>query len=139
MKAALLRLLLPASAIVGGALVQLALVSVWPGIQHSSIANVSLDSYLAVAAMLILSFWVGRVLWACAPGRSTLLLSLVAPLGWFLALLWAVYHPRQLSFSALGFVLLFTALAPLLGLLLAYSLPSNQRLERPVTPPRDAP
>ena len=139
MKAALLRLLLPAGAIVGGALVQLALVSVWPGIQHSYIANVSLDSYLAVVAMLILSFWVGRVLWARAPGRSTLLLSLVAPLGWFLALLWAVYHPRQLSFSALGLVLLFTALAPLLGLLLAYSLPSNQRLERPVKPPLDAP
>jgi CDP-diglyceride synthetase len=131
LKSALLRLLLPAGAIIGSALLQLALVSVWPGIQHRYIANVSLDSYLAVVAMLILSFWVGRVLWTRAPERSTLLLSLVAPLGWFLALLWAVYHPRQLSLSALGFVLLFTALAPLLGLLLAYSLPSNQPLERP--------
>ena len=131
LKSALLRLLLPAGAIIGSALLQLALVSVWPGIQHRSIANVSVDSYLAVVAMFILSFWVGRVLWTRAPERSTLLLSLVAPLGWFLALLWAAYHPRQLSLSALGFVLLFTALAPLLGLLLAYSLPSNQRLERP--------
>src|SRR4029077_15590160 len=131
LKSTLLRLLLPAGAIIGSALLQLALVSVWPGMQHRSIANVSVDSYVAVAAMLILSFWVGRVLWARTPGRSTLLLSLVAPLGWFLALLWAVYHPRQLSLSALGVVLLFTALAPLLGLLLAYSLPSNQRLERP--------
>lgn len=130
MKSLLLRLLLPAGAIVVGALAQLAFISAWPGVQQRSIAKVSLDSYLTVGAILILSFGAGRFLLARASERSKLLPSLVVPSAWILVLSCAAYRP-PLSFSALSLVFLSVALAPLLGLLLAYSLPSNHSLERP--------
>ena len=70
------------------------------------------------------------MLWRRAPARSTILISLLAPVGWLLGLLFAAYTP-PLALSALSVVYLFSALAPLLGIALAYALPSNQHLERP--------
>jgi hypothetical protein len=131
MKSVLLSLFAPAGAIVGGALLQLALTSVWPQIQRSTIANVSVDSYIAIAAILILSFWVGRILSRRAPARPTVLISLIVPFVWFVAVIRTLYWPVPLSFNTLSVDLFLTASAPLFGLLLAYSLPSNQRLERP--------
>ncbi len=96
----------------------------------STIAHVTIDSYLAIVAIAALSFWVGTMLWRRAPARSTILISLLAPVGWLLGLLFAAYTP-PLALSALSVVYLFSALAPLLGIALAYALPSNQHLERP--------
>jgi len=81
MKSALLSVLASAVAIVLGALMQLALTTLWPQVQSITIRHVSLDSYVVVGALLVLSFIVGR-----SPTRIAFWASSVVPLGWLAAM-----------------------------------------------------
>jgi hypothetical protein len=130
MKAAVLSVFAPAGAIAAGALLQLGLLSLWPGVQNHTISNVSVDSYCVVVALGVLCFWTGTMLWKRAPARSTILLSLLVPVAWLLSMLFAKYTPPTWS-SSLGAVYLLGAVAPLLGFALAYARPSNNRWRGP--------
>ncbi len=68
-KIVVLSILAPAAAIVLGALAQLGLTTMVPQVQQLSIRHVSLDSYLVVAVLLLLSFVVGWILPRLAPTR----------------------------------------------------------------------
>ncbi len=129
-KAVALSVFAPAGAIVAGALLQQLLISVWPGAQTHNILNVGLDSYFAAVALGCLTFWVGLRIRRSAPGRAMITASLIFPAIWLLLFQFAVYPPSA-SLSALRVVYTAIAVAPLLGVGLAYALPSNNRSRGP--------
>jgi hypothetical protein len=129
-KTAMLCVFAPAGAIGSGALLQQLLISVWPGVQTLTVSGVSADSYFAAGALAALCFWVGLMIKRSAPARWTLVASLLFPLLWLILFRFAVYPPAR-GVSPIRVVYTAIALAPLLGLVLAYVLPARQRLERP--------
>ena len=120
----------PAAAIVAGALLQQALISVWPGVQAHTIFNVSLDTCLCAVIMGCLTFWAGLRIRRSAPARAMIIPALIFPMVWLFLFQFAVYPPSA-SWSALRVVYTALALAPLIGVGLAYALPSNNRWRGP--------
>jgi hypothetical protein len=80
MKAAALSVFAPAGGIGVGALLQQALISLWPTAQTHSIGNVTLDSYFGLAAMTCLSLWIGWMIKRSAPPRAVFAASFLFPL-----------------------------------------------------------
>ena len=127
-KTAMLCVFAPGGAIGAGALLQQLLISVWPGVQTLTVRGVTADSYFAAVALAALCFWVGLMIKRSAPARWTLGASFLFPLLWWILFMFAVYPPVR-GVSPLRVVYTAISLAPLLGLALAYALPSNRRLE----------
>jgi hypothetical protein len=130
-KLVLLSVVAPPAAIILGALMQLGLITMWPQAQQLMIRHVSLDSYLVVAAMLLLSFFVGWSLRRRAPTSLALWTSTLAPAGWLVALLLVTHHQR-FSLDALTSVYLGCATAPLLGVILGWMVGESSGARRPV-------
>jgi len=138
MKIALLSVLASAAAIVLGALMQLALTALWPQVQSITIRHVSLDSYVVVATLLLLSFTVGWSLRRRAPTRIGFWASFLVPLGWLAAMV--VTPHSEFGLDALTVVFLAGATSPLLGVVLGWAVaesaqahggPSNNRWRGP--------
>jgi hypothetical protein len=129
-KAVVVGVVAPAGAIAAGVLLQQLLVSVWPGVQSHTIFNVSLDSYLGAVAIGCLTFWVGLRIRRSAPGLGMSIAALIFPAIWWLLFQFAVYPPAA-SLNALRIVYTAIAVAPLVGIGLAYALPSNNRWRGP--------
>lgn len=130
MKIALLSIFAPAVAIFAGALLQQIVVWSWPGVQTHAIGNLSVESYIGVIAIGLLSFWIGREIWRRAPAPKTAVLLSIVPVVWLLKNLLQQYRPAFTA-GTLGVVFFLTALAPLIGIAAALAWPSNPRLERP--------
>jgi len=134
----LLSAMAPAAAIVVAALAQLGLTTIWPREQAVTIGHVSVDSYVAVAAMLLLSFVVGWSLRRRTPTRIALWASFLVPFGWLAALLAAPH--AQFGRDTMTGVFLAGATSPLLGVVLGWVVaesrsghggPSNNRSRGP--------
>jgi len=131
MKAAILSVFAPATAIAAGVLLVQLLISLWPDAQRLSVLNVSLDSYFGVLILAALCLWAGIIIRRSAPARWATVTSFLFPVLWlFFFSLDSVYPPNS-GISALRIVYTLISLAPLLGMGLSYALPSDQRLERP--------
>jgi len=111
----LLAITAPAAAIVTAVLAQFALQTVWPGVMNISLDGLSVDSYLTVVVMRLLSVLVGVWLRRRGPNRSSQAASFVAPIIWFIAILLTKHPARALS-SMETFLLLAGAVAPLVAL-----------------------
>ena len=133
MKQTALAILAPAAAIVLAVLLQPLLIAVLPAIQSHSIGMVSLDSHFEVVALIGLSFFAACLIKRSAARRSVLIASLLFPSA-FLVLILAS-QPLVLSshvspgMHGVRINLLLAAIAPLLGTVLAYVVPSNNRFE----------
>jgi hypothetical protein len=104
-------------------LAQLGLTTMWPQVRRLSIRHVSLDSYLVVVAVLLLSFAVGWSLRRLAPTRVAFCACALVPAGWLLAWLAALFvsvPQLRLRFDALSAVYLGSAISPLLGVILGW-------------------
>src|ERR1700732_1805338 len=77
-----LNLALPALAIVVEALAQLALTSLWPGIQLVPSVVVSLDSYIVLLRALGLCFLAGQWAHRTVPTVAGAACAAIAPLAW---------------------------------------------------------
>jgi len=130
-KIVLLSVVAPAAAIILGALVQLGLITMWPQAQQFTIRNVSFDSYVAVAAMLLLSFVVGWSLRRRVPTSLGLWTSALVPAGWLVALLLVAHHQR-FGLDALTGVYFGCATAPLLGVILGWMIGESSGARRSV-------
>jgi hypothetical protein len=119
----------PGGAIGAGALLQQLLISLWPGVQNVSMGGLSVDSYFGGIALGALCLTVGLMIKRSAPARGILAASFLFPLLWAILFFSAIHLSRQPT-SAVRLAFSGIALAPLLGLGLAYALPSNKRLER---------
>lgn len=120
----------PAGAIAAGALLQRTLVSIWPGVQSHTILDVSLDTYFAAVALGCLTFAASLWIRRSAPARATIIPCLIVPTVWLLLSEFAFGAPPA-SLSVLWAVYTAIAVAPLLGVALAYALPSNNRRRGP--------
>lgn len=129
-KAIALALVVPAGAIVTGALLQQGLIWVWPGVQAHTIFNVSLDTCLCAVAVGYLTFLGCLVVRSSAPARAMIIPALIFPLIWLFLLQFAVYPPAA-PLNAVRVVYTAIALAPLIGVGLAYALPSTNRRRGP--------
>jgi hypothetical protein len=121
----MLSVFIPGGAIGAGALLQQLLVSVWPSVQSLTIRGVTADSYCGAVAIASLCFLVGLIIRRTAPARWMWGASFLFPLLWCILFMFAVYPPEE-GITALRIVYTAIALAPLLGLALAYVLPSKQ-------------
>ena len=132
MKTALLSIFAPAVAIFAGALLQQTLVWSWPGAQTYALGHLSVESYVGPVVIVLLSFWLGKEIRRRAPASRAPLLLFVVPVIWLLTNLLNKFSP---GFGAgmLSVIYLFCAVAPLIGTALALALPSNPRLERPLS------
>ena len=134
-KIVVLSILAPAAAIVLGALAQLGLTTMVPQVQQLSIRHVSLDSYLVVAVLLLLSFVVGWILPRLAPTRLAFCACAVVSAGWFLAWLAALFvsvPQLRLRFDALSAVYLGSAMSPLLGVVFGWMIGMSANVRRSV-------
>ena len=120
----------PGGAIVAGALLQQVLISMWPGVQAHTIFNVSLDTCLCAVIMGCLTFWVALTIRRSAPAHAMIIPALIFPLVWLFLFQFAVYPPAA-PWNAVRVVYTAIALAPLIGVGLAYVLPSNNRWRAP--------
>jgi hypothetical protein len=143
MKQAALALLAPAAAILSAVLLQPLLIALFPTIQAHHVNMVSLDSYLEVIALLALSFFAAYLVKLNTAKRGLFAASLLFPTA-FLALI-LTSQPLVLSLrvapgmNGVRIVLLLSALAPLLGAVLAYVAPSRiNQLRLTSTQPRVA-
>jgi len=142
MKAFALAILAPAAAIVLAALLQQLLITAFPAVQAVSIGMVSLDSHLEVVALLGLSFCAAYLIKRSTARRGVRMASLLFPIA-FLVLMLAS-QPLGLSLhvapgmNGARIDLLLTIMAPLLGTVLAYLMPANNRFDRSRVAPSDS-
>jgi len=140
MKAFALAILAPAAAIVLAALLQQLLITAFPAVV--SIGMVSLDSHLEVVALLGLSFCAAYLIKRSTARRGVRMASLLFPIA-FLVLMLAS-QPLALSLhvapgmNGARIDLLLTIMAPLLGTVLAYLMPANNRFDRSRVAPSDS-
>jgi hypothetical protein len=131
----ILSLALPGLAIVVAALAQLALTTLWPGIQVVPSAVVSIDSYIVLLLALGLPFLAGRWTHRIVPTVAGAACAAIAPLTWFglicrgnFTLGGPIAWIRPLTIF-----MMFTAIAPLIGVALGWVLsPSKLRRQRGV-------
>jgi hypothetical protein len=127
-----LDLAFPALAIVVAALAQLALTTLWPGVQVVPSAVVSLDSYVALLLALGLCFLAGRWAHRIDPTVAGAACAAIAPLAWF----GLIFRGNFLIggsiawFRPLTIFMMSTAIAPLIGVALGWVL-SSTKLLRP--------
>jgi hypothetical protein len=123
-------LALPAVGIVVPALAQLALTTLWPGIQAIPSAVVSIDSYIVLLLALGLCFLAGS--WAHHNVRTIAgaACAVIAPLGWLgLILRGNLLIAGSITSIAwlrpLTIFIIFSASAPLIGVALGWTLSSS--------------
>jgi|SRR5882724_4230525 len=121
-------LALPALGIVVAALTQLALTTLWPGIQAVPFTVVSLDSYVVVLLALGLCFLAGGWTHHNVPTIAGAVCAVIAPLAWFgLILRGTLMIGGSIAwFRPLTVFIIFTAIAPLIGVALGWSLSSSK-------------
>jgi hypothetical protein len=117
-------ILAPTIAILTAAALQPLLVLMAPSIQAHSIVMISLDSYLEIVALLVLSFWAAGLVKRRIASRGVLIASFLAPVGTLVFIVAASLNASA-SMSALRAVLWMTAVAPLLSTALAYTIFSS--------------
>jgi len=124
-------LALPALGIIVAALAQLALTTLWPGIQAVPSAVVSLDSYVDVLLALGLCFLAGRWTHHNLPTVGGAACAAIAPLAWLgLIVSGSFTFAGSIAwFRPLTIFLMFTAIAPLAGVALGWAL-SSSRIRR---------
>jgi hypothetical protein len=130
-----LNLVLPAAGIVLAALVQLAFTTLWPGIQMVPSRVVSVDSYFVVLLTVGLCFVAGRWAQRNVPTIAGAACAVVAPLAWLGLLFKSTFMGigSIAWFRPLTLFILFTAMAPLIGVALGWALSSSKRqsVQRP--------
>jgi hypothetical protein len=109
-------LVLPALGIVVAALAQLALTTLWPGIQRVPSGALSIDSCIVVLLTFGLCFFAGRWANSNVPTAAGAALSTVVPLIWLgLVLRGIVTAPGKVVwFGLLTMLMVFTAVVPLI-------------------------
>jgi hypothetical protein len=123
-----LNLALPALAIVVAALAQLALTTLWPGIEVAPSAVVSLDSYIVILLALGLCFMAGRWAHRIVPTVAGAACAAIAPLAWF----GLIFRGNFMIggsiawFRPLTVFMMSTAIAPLIGVALGWVLSSSK-------------
>jgi hypothetical protein len=124
-------LALPALGIVLAALAQLALTTLWPGIQAVPSAVVSLDSYFVVLLVLGLCFLTGRWAHHNVPTVAGATGAAIAPLAWLGLILNGNFTIAGSIawFRPLTIFIMFTAIAPLVGVAFGWAL-SSLRIRR---------
>jgi hypothetical protein len=128
----ILNLALPGLAIVVAALTQLALTTLWPGIQNVPSAVVSIDSYIVLLLALGLSFLAGRWTHRIVPTIAGAAFAAIVPLAWFGLICRGNFTlgGSIAWFRPLTIFTMFTAIAPLIGVALGWVL-SPLKLQRP--------
>jgi hypothetical protein len=124
-------LALPALGIVAAALAQLALTTLWPGIQAVPSAVVSLDSYFVVLLALGLCFLAGRWTHHNLPTVRGAACAAIAPLAWLGLILGGNFMiaGSVAWFRPLTIFIMFTAIAPLVGVTFGWAF-SSSRIRR---------
>jgi hypothetical protein len=125
-----LNLALPALGIVLAALAQLALTTLWPGIQSIPSPVASFDSYIAVLLALGLCFLAGRWTHHIVPTVAGAACAAIAPLVWLGLILRGNFSIAASIawFRPVTIFLIFTAVTPLIGVALGGALsPSEPR------------
>jgi hypothetical protein len=119
-------LALPALGIVVAALAQLALTTLWPGIQAVPSAVVSLDSYFVLLLVLALCFLAGRWTRHNVPTVAGAACTAIAPVLWLGLILKGNFMMvgSIAWFRPLTIFIMFTAIAPLVGVTFGWALPS---------------
>jgi hypothetical protein len=122
----ILNLALPGLAIVVAALAQLAITTLWPGIQLVPSAVASLDSYIAVLLALGFCFLAGRWTHHIVPTVAGAACAAIAPLAWLGLVIRGnfVIAGSIAWFRPLTIFVMFTAIAPLIGVALGWALSS---------------
>jgi CDP-diglyceride synthetase len=122
-------LALPALGIVVAALTQLALTTLWPGIQAIPFAVVSLDSYVVVFLALGLCFLAGRRAHYNLPTIAGSAAAVIVPLVWLGLILKGILMlgGSIAWFQSLTIFTLFSASAPLIGVVLGWHSSSMLR------------
>jgi hypothetical protein len=131
----ILNLALPGLAIVVAALAQLALTTLWPGIQFVPFALVSIDGYIVLLLALGLSFLAGRWTHCIDPTIVGAACAAIAPLAWLGLICRGTFMlgGSIAWFRPLTIFVMFTAIAPLIGVALGWVLsPSTLRRQRGV-------
>jgi hypothetical protein len=126
-------LALPAFGIGVAALAQLALTTLWPGIQTVPFPVVSLDSYFVVLSVLGLCVLAGRWAQHNASTVAGAACAAVIPLVWLgLNLKATLFIGGSVAwFQPLTIFLIFSASAPLIGVALGWILSSSKLRLRP--------
>ena len=125
--------LLPALAVLGAALAQLALTAAMPALRNVGSAPVTVDGYFAVLLMVLLCWFAGRWTGRYVAGTRGLLSASIAPLAWLAVLLWALARGSSRGlhgvawFSPLTMFFLFSGLAPMLGVGLGWLTADRSR------------
>jgi hypothetical protein len=116
-------LALPAFGIVAAALTQLALTTLWPGIQAVPSPVVSLDSYFVVLLVLGLCFLAGRWARHNVPTAAGAACAVIAPLAWLGLSFRATLMIGPVAwFQPLTIFIISSACAPLMGVALGWIL-----------------
>jgi hypothetical protein len=115
---------LPALGIVVAALAQLALTTLWPGIQGISSVVVSIDSYFVVLLTVGLCFFAGGWTQRNVPTIAGAACAAIAPLAWLgLLLKGTMMDAGSIAwFRPLTLFTMFAAMAPLIGVALGWAL-----------------
>jgi len=126
-----LNLALPGLAIVVAALAQLALTTLWPGIQAVPSAVVSIDSYIVLLLALGLCFLAGRWTHRIVPTVAGAACAAIVPLAWIELICRGNFMlgGSIAWFRPLTIFVIFTAIAPLIGVALGWVL-SSSNLQR---------
>jgi hypothetical protein len=123
---------LPAIAIILATLVQLALTSLWPGIQVVPSPVVSIDTYVVVFLALGLSFVAGGRAQLNVPTIAGAACAAIAPLAWLGLLLSSMVGVGSIAWlRPLVLFTIFMAMAPLIGVVLGWAASSLKRKSVP--------
>ena len=134
-----LNLTLPALGIVLAALAQLALTTLWPGIQVIPSVVVSVDSYFVVLLTIGLCFYAGRWTQRNVPTIAGAACAVIAPLAWLgVVLRGTMMGAGSIAwFRPLTLFTIFTAMAPLIGVAWGWTMSASKRVSTTssTTPP----
>ncbi len=120
---------LPALGIVVAALAQLALTTLWPGIEIIPSVLVSVDSYFVVLLTVGLCFLAGRWTQRNVPTIAGAVCAVIAPLAWLgLVLRGMMMTAGSIAWSRpLTLFTIFMAMAPLIGVALGWTFSFSKR------------
>ncbi len=120
---------LPALGIVVAALAQLALTTLWPGIEIIPSVLVSVDSYFVVLLTVGLCFHAGRWTQRNVPTIAGAVCAVIAPLAWLgLVLRGMMMTAGSIAWSRpLTLFTIFMAMAPLIGVALGWTFSFSKR------------
>src|SRR5260221_946505 len=120
---------LPALGIVVAALAQLALTTLWPGIEIIPSVLVSVDSYFVVLLTVGLCFLAGSWTQRNVPTIAGAVCAVIAPLAWLgLVLRGMMMTAGSIAWSRpLTLFTIFMAMAPLIGVALGWTFSFSKR------------